>query len=181
MYLQQTRLWFRILESQMETGTPYMLYKDHANRKSNQQNLGTIHCSNLFTEIIEYTLPDKVAVCNLAYIALPALEAAWRSSRGGPRVEAAWRLLGGCVSAGDGHAHGQCTSNAGRRGSTVTALPTLTTLLCYGGGLHSASQEHLQGPAARQVASSSTTDRTYDVAALMPLPPRASSGTTTRP
>eukprot|EP00446_Apocalathium_sp_SHHI-4_P037704 CAMPEP_0177309696 /NCGR_PEP_ID=MMETSP0368-20130122/9437_1 /TAXON_ID=447022 ORGANISM="Scrippsiella hangoei-like, Strain SHHI-4" /NCGR_SAMPLE_ID=MMETSP0368 /ASSEMBLY_ACC=CAM_ASM_000363 /LENGTH=813 /DNA_ID=CAMNT_0018768593 /DNA_START=1 /DNA_END=2442 /DNA_ORIENTATION=+ len=64
------QLWFRILESQMETGTPYMLYKDHANRKSNQQNLGTIHCSNLCTEIIEYTSPDEVAVCNLASIAL---------------------------------------------------------------------------------------------------------------
>merc|ERR1712190_618211 len=63
-------LWFRILESQMETGTPYMLYKDHANRKSNQQNLGTIHCSNLCTEIIEYTSPDEIAVCNLASVAL---------------------------------------------------------------------------------------------------------------
>jgi len=66
------QLWFRILESQMETGTPYMLYKDHANRKSNQQNLGTIHSSNLCTEIIEYTSADEVAVCNLASIALPA-------------------------------------------------------------------------------------------------------------
>merc|ERR1712174_90258 len=66
------QLWFRVLESQMETGTPYMLYKDHANRKSNQQNLGTIHSSNLCTEIIEYTSPDEVAVCNLASIALPA-------------------------------------------------------------------------------------------------------------
>merc|ERR1712045_435568 len=55
-----------------ETGTPYMLYKDHANRKSNQQNLGTIHCSNLCTEIIEYTSAEEVAVCNLASIALPA-------------------------------------------------------------------------------------------------------------
>eukprot|EP00933_Yihiella_yeosuensis_P001073 TRINITY_DN1016_c0_g3_i1.p1 TRINITY_DN1016_c0_g3~~TRINITY_DN1016_c0_g3_i1.p1 ORF type:complete len:836 (-),score=191.16 TRINITY_DN1016_c0_g3_i1:230-2671(-) len=64
------QLWFRILESQMETGTPYMLYKDAANRKSNQQNLGTIHCSNLCTEIIEYTSPDEVAVCNLASLAL---------------------------------------------------------------------------------------------------------------
>jgi ribonucleoside-diphosphate reductase alpha subunit len=64
------QLWFRILESQMETGTPYMLYKDAANRKSNQQNLGTIHCSNLCTEIIEYTDSDEVAVCNLASIAL---------------------------------------------------------------------------------------------------------------
>eukprot|EP00413_Alexandrium_margalefii_P017900 CAMPEP_0204530348 /NCGR_PEP_ID=MMETSP0661-20131031/10568_1 /ASSEMBLY_ACC=CAM_ASM_000606 /TAXON_ID=109239 /ORGANISM="Alexandrium margalefi, Strain AMGDE01CS-322" /LENGTH=812 /DNA_ID=CAMNT_0051536437 /DNA_START=53 /DNA_END=2491 /DNA_ORIENTATION=+ len=64
------QLWFRILEAQMETGTPYMLYKDHANRKSNQQNLGTIHSSNLCTEIIEYTSPEEVAVCNLASIAL---------------------------------------------------------------------------------------------------------------
>merc|ERR1712241_123618 len=66
------QLWFRILESQMETGTPYMLYKDHANRKSNQMNLGTIHCSNLCTEIMEYTSAEEVAVCNLASIALPA-------------------------------------------------------------------------------------------------------------
>merc|ERR1712050_396598 len=56
----------------METGTPYMLYKDHANRKSNQQNLGTIHCSNLCTEIMEYTSAEEIAVCNLASIALPA-------------------------------------------------------------------------------------------------------------
>jgi len=65
-------LWFRVLDAQMETGTPFMCYKDHANRKSNQQNLGTIHHSNLCTEIIEYTSPDEVAVCNLASIALPA-------------------------------------------------------------------------------------------------------------
>eukprot|EP00794_Sanderia_malayensis_P007579 gene7579-8418_t len=64
------KLWFAILESQTETGTPYMLYKDSCNRKSNQQNLGTIKCSNLCTEIIEYTAPDEVAVCNLASIAL---------------------------------------------------------------------------------------------------------------
>ncbi|MFM7585975.1 MAG: ribonucleoside-diphosphate reductase subunit alpha, partial [Bacteroidota bacterium] len=64
-------LWFAILESQIETGTPYMLYKDAANRKSNQQNLGTIRSSNLCTEIIEYTSPDEVAVCNLASVALP--------------------------------------------------------------------------------------------------------------
>jgi len=66
------QLWFRVLESQMETGTPYMLYKDAANRKSNQQNLGTIHNSNLCTEIIEYTSADEVAVCNLASISLAA-------------------------------------------------------------------------------------------------------------
>ncbi|MBX9769578.1 MAG: ribonucleoside-diphosphate reductase subunit alpha, partial [Bdellovibrionales bacterium] len=64
-------LWFKILESQTETGTPYMLYKDHANRKSNQQNLGTIKSSNLCTEIMEYTSADEVAVCNLASLALP--------------------------------------------------------------------------------------------------------------
>merc|ERR1711977_623817 len=70
--MKAQQLWFRILESQMETGTPYMLYKDSANRKSNQQNLGTIHCSNLCTEIIEYTSSDETAVCNLASIALSA-------------------------------------------------------------------------------------------------------------
>lgn len=64
------KLWFAILDSQTETGTPYMLYKDAANGKSNQQNLGTIHCSNLCTEIMEYSSPDEVAVCNLASIAL---------------------------------------------------------------------------------------------------------------
>ncbi len=64
-------LWFKVLESQVETGTPYILYKDHANAKSNQKNLGTIRSSNLCTEIIEYTAPDEVAVCNLASLALP--------------------------------------------------------------------------------------------------------------
>jgi ribonucleoside-diphosphate reductase alpha chain len=64
-------LWFAILESQIETGTPYILYKDAANRKSNQKNLGTIRSSNLCTEIMEYTSPDEVAVCNLASISLP--------------------------------------------------------------------------------------------------------------
>ena len=65
------QLWFSILDSQIETGTPYILYKDSANRKSNQQNLGTIRCSNLCTEIVEFTSPDEVAVCNLASVALP--------------------------------------------------------------------------------------------------------------
>ncbi|KAF7236623.1 Ribonucleoside-diphosphate reductase large subunit [Varanus komodoensis] len=64
------QLWYAIIESQTETGTPYMLYKDSCNRKSNQQNLGTIKCSNLCTEIVEYTSQDEVAVCNLASIAL---------------------------------------------------------------------------------------------------------------
>jgi len=64
-------LWFKILESQIETGTPYMLYTDADNSKSNQQKLGTIKSSNLCTEIIEYTAPDEVAVCNLASLALP--------------------------------------------------------------------------------------------------------------
>jgi ribonucleoside-diphosphate reductase alpha subunit len=64
-------IWFEILEAQIETGTPYILYKDAANKKSNQKNLGTIKSSNLCTEIIEYTAPDEVAVCNLASIALP--------------------------------------------------------------------------------------------------------------
>ncbi len=64
-------LWFAILDAQIETGNPYLLYKDAANRKSNQQNLGTIKSSNLCTEIIEYTDADEVAVCNLASLALP--------------------------------------------------------------------------------------------------------------
>ncbi len=64
-------VWFKILESQIETGTPYMVYKDAANLKSNQKNLGTIKSSNLCTEILEYTAPDEVAVCNLGSIALP--------------------------------------------------------------------------------------------------------------
>jgi ribonucleoside-diphosphate reductase subunit M1 len=66
------KLWTAIVESQIETGTPYMLYKDACNGKSNQQNLGTIKCSNLCTEIVEYTSPDEVAVCNLASLSLPA-------------------------------------------------------------------------------------------------------------
>ncbi|KAJ3291688.1 Ribonucleoside-diphosphate reductase large subunit [Borealophlyctis nickersoniae] len=65
------KLWYAILEAQTETGTPFMLYKDACNRKSNQQNLGTIKCSNLCTEIVEYSAPDEVAVCNLASISLP--------------------------------------------------------------------------------------------------------------
>jgi ribonucleoside-diphosphate reductase alpha chain len=64
-------LWEKILESQIETGTPYMLYKDAANRKSNQKNLGTIRSSNLCTEIMEYTSSDEIAVCNLASLSLP--------------------------------------------------------------------------------------------------------------
>jgi ribonucleoside-diphosphate reductase alpha chain len=69
--IKAQELWFKIMESQIETGTPYMLYKDAANSKSNQKNLGTIKSSNLCTEIMEYTAPDEVAVCNLASIALP--------------------------------------------------------------------------------------------------------------
>lgn len=69
--LKAQDLWFEILESQIETGTPYLLYKDAANGKSNQQNLGTIKSSNLCTEIIQYTSADEVAVCNLASLALP--------------------------------------------------------------------------------------------------------------
>lgn len=70
--MKAQKLWYAILEAQTETGNPFMLYKDHANRKSNQKNLGTIRSSNLCTEIIEYCAPDEVAVCNLASIALPA-------------------------------------------------------------------------------------------------------------
>lgn len=65
-------LWLAILDSQMETGTPYLLYKDASNKKSNQQNLGTIKSSNLCCEIIQYSDPEETAVCNLASVALPA-------------------------------------------------------------------------------------------------------------
>jgi ribonucleoside-diphosphate reductase alpha chain len=65
------KLWQMILDAQIQTGTPYLCYKDAANRKSNQQNLGTIKSSNLCTEIIEYTSPDETAVCNLGSLALP--------------------------------------------------------------------------------------------------------------
>ncbi|KAL8427708.1 hypothetical protein ACSSS7_007582 [Eimeria intestinalis] len=64
------KLWFAILQAQIETGTPYMLYKDACNRKSNQQNLGTIHSSNLCCEVVQYTSPEEVAVCNLASVSL---------------------------------------------------------------------------------------------------------------
>jgi ribonucleoside-diphosphate reductase alpha chain len=69
--IKARELWMAILDAQIETGTPYMLYKDHVNKKSNQKNLGTIRSSNLCTEIMEYTAPDEVAVCNLASISLP--------------------------------------------------------------------------------------------------------------
>jgi len=69
--IKAQELWFKIIESQIETGTPYMLYKDACNAKSNQQNLGTIRSSNLCTEILEFTSPDEVAVCNLSSLALP--------------------------------------------------------------------------------------------------------------
>lgn len=69
--IKAQKLWYAILEAQTETGNPFILYKDACNRKSNQQNLGTIKCSNLCTEIVEYSSPDEVAVCNLASIALP--------------------------------------------------------------------------------------------------------------
>lgn len=71
--IKAQQLWFAILDSQVETGTPYMLFKDHCNNKSNQKNLGTIKSSNLCTEIVEYTSPDEIAVCNLASISLSKL------------------------------------------------------------------------------------------------------------
>ncbi|KAK9431000.1 ribonucleotide reductase [Lipomyces doorenjongii] len=70
--IKAQKLWYSILEAQTETGNPFMLYKDACNRKSNQQNLGTIKSSNLCTEIVEYSSPDEVAVCNLASLALPS-------------------------------------------------------------------------------------------------------------
>ena len=75
------KLWFQILDTQMETGTPYLLYKDPANQKSNQKNLGTIKSSNLCTEIIEYSSPEETAVCNLASLALPAFVSAPAAGR----------------------------------------------------------------------------------------------------
>jgi len=84
-YLRQLRareVWSAILESQIETGTPYMLFKDAANEKSNQKNLGTIQCSNLCTEIIQYTDEEEVAVCNLASICLPKYVVSDRGSYG---------------------------------------------------------------------------------------------------
>ncbi|XP_024375703.1 ribonucleoside-diphosphate reductase large subunit isoform X2 [Physcomitrium patens] len=69
--VQAQKLWFAVLEAQIETGNPYILFKDACNRKSNQQNLGTIKSSNLCTEIVEFTSPDETAVCNLASLALP--------------------------------------------------------------------------------------------------------------
>lgn len=69
--VQAQKLWEMIVEIQIETGGPYILYKDHINRKSNQSNLGTIYCSNLCSEIVEYARPDEIAVCNLASAALP--------------------------------------------------------------------------------------------------------------
>ena len=71
--IKARELWQAILDAQTETGNPYMLFKDASNRKSNQQNLGTIHCSNLCTEIIEYTSKDEIAVCNLASVSLPQM------------------------------------------------------------------------------------------------------------
>lgn len=70
--IKAQKLWYAILEAQTETGNPFMLYKDHCNRKSNQKNLGTIRSSNLCTEIVEYSAPDEIAVCNLASLALPS-------------------------------------------------------------------------------------------------------------
>lgn len=69
--MRAQEIWYQILKSQIETGTPYMLYKDACNRKSNQQNLGTIRSSNLCAEVVLYTSPDEIAVCNLASVALP--------------------------------------------------------------------------------------------------------------
>mmetsp|Transcript_989 Transcript_989/g.1566 ORF Transcript_989/g.1566 Transcript_989/m.1566 type:complete len:856 (-) Transcript_989:924-3491(-) len=84
------QLWFAVLEAQIETGNPYILYKDACNRKSNQQNLGTIKCSNLCTEIIEFTSPEETAVCNLASIALPRFV----RERGAEREREGKKLVG---------------------------------------------------------------------------------------
>lgn len=87
--MRAQELWRKICETQVETSMPYMMYKDAANRKSNQQNLGTIKSSNLCTEIIEYTSPDEIAVCNLASVSLPAyiIEAEGATTQGYDHVE----------------------------------------------------------------------------------------------
>ena len=87
------KLWYAILDAQIETGTPYILYKDACNRKSNQKNLGTIKCSNLCTEIVEYSSPDEVAVCNLASLALPVFVTGRRASL---QKEEVSTVEGGC-------------------------------------------------------------------------------------
>ena len=86
--IKAQQLWFAILEAQVETGNPYMLFKDACNRKSNQQNLGTIRSSNLCTEIVEFTSPEETAVCNLASIALPRFVVENSASSPTGRVEA---------------------------------------------------------------------------------------------
>ncbi|XWS23529.1 hypothetical protein CRYUN_Cryun28dG0022300 [Craigia yunnanensis] len=71
MLIPVRKLWFEILNSEIETGTPYILFKDSCNRKSNQRNLGTIKSSNMCTEVIEFSCPTEIVLCNLASIALP--------------------------------------------------------------------------------------------------------------
>jgi ribonucleoside-diphosphate reductase alpha chain len=85
-------VWNRVIESQLETGMPYMLYKDHVNRKSNQQNLGTIQCSNLCTEVMQYTDEKEVAVCNLASLGLPAFVDRALQTFDHPRLHAVTRV-----------------------------------------------------------------------------------------
>jgi len=96
--IKAQQLWFAILESQVETGNPYMLFKDSCNRKSNQQNLGTIRSSNLCTEIVEFTSPEETAVCNLASIALPRFVVAENPASPTGRTEA--KKLRGSLQAG---------------------------------------------------------------------------------
>jgi ribonucleoside-diphosphate reductase subunit M1 len=88
------RLWFAILEAQVETGNPFMLFKDHCNRKSNQQNLGTIKSSNLCTEIVQYTSPEETAVCNLASLALPRFVRYKANSGAAPAARGHPKMLG---------------------------------------------------------------------------------------
>jgi ribonucleotide reductase alpha subunit len=101
-------LWFAILEAQVENGIPYLLYKDAANRKSNQQNLGVIQCSNLCTEIMEYTSPEEVAVCNLASICLP------RFLSDQPGGSAATRVVAADVDSGRAEVWGGGRGGVGR-------------------------------------------------------------------
>jgi ribonucleoside-diphosphate reductase subunit M1 len=92
--IKAQQLWFAILEAQVETGNPYMLFKDACNSKSNQKNLGTIKSSNLCTEIVEFTSPEETAVCNLASLALPRYITENDPSSPGPARDASRKLVG---------------------------------------------------------------------------------------
>lgn len=116
--IKAQELWFAILAAQQETGTPYMLYKDACNSKSNQQHLGTIRCANLCTEIVEYTSPGEVAVCTLASLALPRFV----RRKGAPLSASRRSLVGSSSSGGGGAAEQQDRYFDFKRLAEVTAV-----------------------------------------------------------